>query len=305
MALWLPAAIGAGASLIGGLFNNKSQSDTNKANMELAKYQNDFNLDMWNRNNEYNTPQAQMARYQAAGLNPNLIYGNGSSSTGNSSSPVKSVPMKVDPYTGWQQALSSSVNGFLQMALASSNIRKNEAEAKAAESHAESASLGADFAKQSFLDRLGLISSNRKISDTTFDYATRTLDNRILSTMLNANLLGSRLRRSDIASENEYTSLQTNTEKLRLLRLFGERSGSANLNNLLADFALKRSSAENVTQQSLLNAFKALQAKEDLDFSKFEHGREKNPFRSINVGGKGSWMGSLPIGDIIYKLFNK
>ncbi|MDL2320068.1 hypothetical protein LJC45_02925 [Alistipes sp. OttesenSCG-928-B03] len=31
----------------------------------------------WNRENEYNSPTAQMARYRDAGLNPNLIYGEG------------------------------------------------------------------------------------------------------------------------------------------------------------------------------------------------------------------------------------
>lgn len=31
----------------------------------------------WERTNEYNSPQAMMARLKAAGLNPNLVYGNG------------------------------------------------------------------------------------------------------------------------------------------------------------------------------------------------------------------------------------
>ncbi|WP_139366091.1 hypothetical protein [Elizabethkingia meningoseptica] len=42
---------------------------------------------MWNRNNEYNTPLAQMQRLKDAGLNPNLMYGQGT--TGNSSAPAK------------------------------------------------------------------------------------------------------------------------------------------------------------------------------------------------------------------------
>ena len=32
------------------------------------------NLELWNLQNQYNSPSAQMARYQDAGLNPNLIY---------------------------------------------------------------------------------------------------------------------------------------------------------------------------------------------------------------------------------------
>lgn len=42
----------------------------------LADQQNQANLAMWNRNNAYNSPVQQMARLKAAGLNPQLAYGN-------------------------------------------------------------------------------------------------------------------------------------------------------------------------------------------------------------------------------------
>lgn len=54
-------------------------------NMEMSKYQFSKDLEMWNKANEYNSPSAQMARYQSAGLNPNLIYGSGTASAGNTS----------------------------------------------------------------------------------------------------------------------------------------------------------------------------------------------------------------------------
>lgn len=40
-----------------------------------AEQQNAFNVAMWNAENEYNSPVNQMRRFQQAGLNPNLIYG--------------------------------------------------------------------------------------------------------------------------------------------------------------------------------------------------------------------------------------
>lgn len=49
--------------------------ETNDANAALAKQQNDFNLDMWNKSNEYNTTSAQMERWREAGLNPNSFTG--------------------------------------------------------------------------------------------------------------------------------------------------------------------------------------------------------------------------------------
>lgn len=44
-----------------------------------AQRQRKWNEDMWERQNKYNTPAAQMQRYRDAGLNPNLIYGQGTS----------------------------------------------------------------------------------------------------------------------------------------------------------------------------------------------------------------------------------
>jgi hypothetical protein len=49
----------------------------------MAEYQYSKDLEMWNRANEYNSPAKQMERYASAGLNPNLIYGTGSASAGN------------------------------------------------------------------------------------------------------------------------------------------------------------------------------------------------------------------------------
>lgn len=42
-----------------------------------------YNKELWDYQNAYNTPQKQMERLQAAGLNPRLIYGSGSANTGN------------------------------------------------------------------------------------------------------------------------------------------------------------------------------------------------------------------------------
>ncbi|WNK14091.1 MAG: DNA pilot protein [Microvirus sp.] len=69
----------------------------NQGNMNLAKYQYSQDLDMWNRANQYNTPESQMKRYQQAGLNPNLIYGQGSSGNSPNSLPHFQAPqMRYD-----------------------------------------------------------------------------------------------------------------------------------------------------------------------------------------------------------------
>ncbi|NDG53388.1 MAG: hypothetical protein EBY39_10245 [Flavobacteriia bacterium] len=55
---------------IGQVFSNQAQKNE-------AKKQRQFSLDMWRRQNAYNTPAKQMQRLKEAGLNPALMYGQG------------------------------------------------------------------------------------------------------------------------------------------------------------------------------------------------------------------------------------
>ena len=122
------ALIAGGASLLGSALGFGSQKKTNKANMELAKYQNEWqaqenekayqrNLQMWNLQNAYNSPTQQMARLRSAGLNPNLVYGSGV--TGNSAGstpqyqPADIKRAELSSYRGWNQGLSDAVSNFL------------------------------------------------------------------------------------------------------------------------------------------------------------------------------------------------
>lgn len=76
------AAIAAGASALGSV---GSAGVASARNMKIAKYSAEFQREMINEQNRYNSPLEQMKRYQEAGLNPSLIYGDGASSTGNQS----------------------------------------------------------------------------------------------------------------------------------------------------------------------------------------------------------------------------
>ena len=58
-----------------------SQILQNRANRKLAEYSYEKDLEMWNKQNEYNSPKEQMKRLVEAGLNPNLVYGGSTSSS--------------------------------------------------------------------------------------------------------------------------------------------------------------------------------------------------------------------------------
>lgn len=94
--LWIiPAAISAISGLIG-------QRRQEKHNRGLAEFQADANERYLQNQLSYNSPESQMARFQQAGLNPHLIYGQGN--PGNQSAPISYPDIKT---TDMQSAMSN------------------------------------------------------------------------------------------------------------------------------------------------------------------------------------------------------
>lgn len=129
------ALIMGGASLGGGAMGMFGQRSANKTNIKLAREGQQFELDMWNKNNKYNDPLHQMKRLTTAGLNPNLMYGGGSASTGLSSSypkaHVATVQNTMMPMgSALANAPSSALNAYmdLQMKTAQINATNNQAD---------------------------------------------------------------------------------------------------------------------------------------------------------------------------------
>lgn len=118
------AGLAAGASsLIGNIFGTKS---SNSKNMQINKMNNDFNAreaekarqyqtEMWNKTNEWNSPKNIRKRLEAAGYNPYLgmdssnvgtAQSAGSSSPASAASPIQNNPLQFD---GIQNALSTAI----------------------------------------------------------------------------------------------------------------------------------------------------------------------------------------------------
>jgi len=106
-------------SIVGGLIGANKQKDTS---MELAKYQADRNEAYMDRMNAYNTPANQMARFKDAGLNPHLIYGQGS--PGNQSSPLTYPDVKTPDFQSMFAQFGPLLN---QTALTSAQVNATNA----------------------------------------------------------------------------------------------------------------------------------------------------------------------------------
>jgi len=172
---FLPAAIGAAGSLIGGLLNSGSQNSANQQQeaftREMYEKQKSDSMDMWNKQNEYNSPQSQMSRLQSAGLNPNLVYGNGSAV--NTASPIN-VPSQGS-YHPTASRPGDSIAGL------GSNI------ASMFDAQIKNAQLDNMKKQNTLLDSQNLLTlaSARKtdidsgLGSTSLEFAQKTLPNRI------------------------------------------------------------------------------------------------------------------------------
>lgn len=144
------ALISGGVNALGSMFSNifghKNNNKTNETNMKIAQMnnewnaaeaaknrsymtaereaQNQWNLDQWNRENEYNSASSQRERLEEAGLNPYLMMSGGSSGTASSVSsagtgtpqnptadPVRQIPYQPNyDFSG----ISNAINAYYQ-----------------------------------------------------------------------------------------------------------------------------------------------------------------------------------------------
>lgn len=115
-------------SVISGAIGAKSTADTNKTNLKINQMNNDFNareaqkardfqLDMWNRENEYNNASSQRKRLEDAGYNAYMSdaqAGTASGMSGTSAATAAGAAPQV-PYTPDFQGVGVNLASALKM----------------------------------------------------------------------------------------------------------------------------------------------------------------------------------------------
>lgn len=121
---WLPIAIGASA-LFGGASSMVNANQQRKINQQNLRFQ----REMFDKTNKYNDPSSQMARLQAAGLNPNMIYGQSSGSATGTASQPGAPDLKAPDYSGVGAALGQGIEQYTGIRAQQSGIEVNDARA--------------------------------------------------------------------------------------------------------------------------------------------------------------------------------
>lgn len=141
---WLP--IIDSAIQVGGMIG-QNQSNLREASRQRnfardeRREQNLWNLQQWNRQNEYNSPSNQVHRMRKAGLNPALFYGQGT--PGNAPSPSQGVSPG-----SYSRANIESITKGLESFSNVVNLENTQAQTKVLEAQADkirSESSGIDY----------------------------------------------------------------------------------------------------------------------------------------------------------------
>ena len=227
---------GMAGAAIGGLFDIATSALNNKYQQQQMQLQNQLNIDQWNRENQYNSPTAQMQRLSAAGLNPNLVYGNGAT-TLSASSPKLEAAQKKAPDLG--QYAVMAVNAMLKQK--ELDIREKEVDSKV--------NLNASQANwnkvRSDLDDLKLaleeVTFNNSVakSDLTLQKLRETIDNLNASTRNYESMIGlNAYRAENLESQTKLNDVKVEETIARIANINSD-TAVKEADKLLRDSQLK------------------------------------------------------------------
>lgn len=201
----------SGIGAIGNLFTGgMSARKQYKYQSKLMDKQNRQQIDFWKMNNEYNTPLAQRARLEQAGLNPDLMYG-GSGSVVQSQMPSAASPGSA-PNVDYG-SFSDNLRFAMQAQVMDAQVSKIEHENQLLAEQALTQASLRDLQSGQAADALAR-AEHQKIynrhADTRYflENETRSLKNTLLGADVNSYETRLRLDQQRVANDNMRAKVQ-------------------------------------------------------------------------------------------------
>lgn len=254
---------GAGiiGSLIGGAFQKSAQRAANRTNLAIAREtnaqnyqifreQNEFNKEQFNNYLQYNTPAAQRARYEDAGINPYMALGN--MQNGNAQSALtsaNSAPMQatqVQPENGMANGIQSALINAATVMSAVSDARLKSAQAD--KQNLENGKFAEEFANRmaEIRSKIGLNDSYRdksksekQLYDFDFKFKNDTLANAMKLSDLSVQQGDALLQKTQAETRKVQIEADVMQWDLGLKKKYDEELIKTNLANAIADYAVK------------------------------------------------------------------
>lgn len=169
---WTQAAVAGvqalgniGTAIAGGQRRSKMRYQ-NELNKQMADHQFDLQRQMIAEQNTYNSPLEQMKRFGAAGLNPNLVYSQGTPGNQTEIAKYQTPEQKAVSNTTWSDVLSGVSKSFqdgLNALLTKMQIKKleKETEGQDLENQYKADSMADRIAQQGV--QLGIMTGNREM----------------------------------------------------------------------------------------------------------------------------------------------
>lgn len=204
---------GLATGILGARTARRNTDATIKANRELAEYQYEKDLEMWERQNAYNDPSMQMARLKAAGLNPNLVYGDkGVSGNWSAPGPKYQAPNVEYQYQNPFQNLGSAVAMYQDMRLRQAQIDNV---------NAQTANTNARTATESFNTLLRGLQVEGETVDTRVKQNLENYQYQIKDAELSR-------AQNELAVQLERIKMMSNEQQLQALEMQARQRGLTN-----------------------------------------------------------------------------
>lgn len=243
-----PLTLGLGAASL--ISNVASQVFSNRANVDLARENRDYNKSMMLYQNDYNSPASQMQRYREAGLNPMLVYGQMGRS-------VSAVFSPSSP--GQVQAPNVDLASFFEAARLDQQQQVIDADTKLKNAEKE---LKDEQILTEQVRRYNIVAdTDNKTSETSLKQQLYEFNNVVNSIEIDFKKLDYSHRKAlnpvlelNAMLQNEHIRSQLATEEVA--RAMQQLLGGANYANILSNTRLNRQQADFL---DVVNDFRALE----------------------------------------------
>lgn len=244
------SAIGLGLGAVSGVGNIYSSARSNSQNMKINKMNNEFNAreaekarqyqtEMWNKTNDWNSPKNVRKRLEEAGYNPYLgldssnvgtAQSAGSSSPASAAPPIQNNPVQFD---GFQNALSTAVQMSNSTKVSNAEVNNLQGQKGLADAQAADTLSNIDWYKFTPEYRNWLQTSGMARAELSFNTDQQNLEN---------------MRWVNKIQRAQRTEILLSNDAKRIINKYLDRSQSLQL-NLMANQAYQAFASGRVSLQ--------------------------------------------------------